>query len=221
MVYHQVMFPAGGGAAASSAMSAEGASGGGGGGNAAPAASGSTAAPDPAKVFTASQYLCPAEVFAALCVLGDLLPPEWPPQGPLAGSGASKSGSGAGAGGGAAGPTPQLPAPAAPRRRAALLEGLTACEAQLRRLLAFSAVCEARAVRHEAVRVVARAAGLGPAMPTFCVQPLLEPLTVRGCATLYILCLCIPVCSTLCCRFISLVLKHVLILGECLDRCAS
>lgn len=40
--------------------------------------------------------------------------------------------------------------------------------------------CEARLARLAAVRVVARLAGLGPNMAAFCVQPLVEPLTVGG-----------------------------------------
>ncbi|KAF5835377.1 hypothetical protein DUNSADRAFT_7504 [Dunaliella salina] len=41
-------------------------------------------------------------------------------------------------------------------------------------------VCESRLVRLAAVRVVAKLASLGPNMATFCVQPLVEPLTVAA-----------------------------------------
>lgn len=114
--------------------------------------------------------LCPAETYAAMCLLGDLMPPEWP-QPPQGAGGAAPAG-------GKSPPT-SLPPPSMPARRTALLAALAACEGPLRRLLSFAAVCESRAVRHAAVRVVVGAASLGPSMPTFCAQPLLEPLTVR------------------------------------------
>jgi hypothetical protein len=97
------------------------------------------------------------------------------------------SGDKAAAGGstGAAGPpgvplSTLLPPPAMPARRAAVLPGLVECESQLRRLLSMAALSESRLLRCMAARVAAKAAGLGPAMAAFCVQPLLEPLTVGG-----------------------------------------
>ncbi len=125
---------------------------------------------------TALHDLSPAEAYAAMCLLGDLMPPEWPPQGPAA----LVTPAPAAGGKPSSGAQPMLAAPAAPARRAALLGALTSCEAQLRRLLAFGAVCEARPMRHATLRLVAAAAGLGPRMPSFCVQPLLEPLTVSA-----------------------------------------
>lgn len=133
----------------------------------------------------ASCALSPAEAYVAACVLGDLLPPEWPPQqvpgaAAAASAGAAGKGGAGGGGGGDSGAVDAPPPPPLPLRRAALLPQLVEAESALRRLLSFAAGCESRLVRCAVVRLSAKAAGLGPAMGTFCAQPLVEPLTVGG-----------------------------------------
>ncbi|GFH15571.1 uncharacterized protein HaLaN_11819, partial [Haematococcus lacustris] len=80
-----------------------------------------------------------------------------PSAGPGSGTGAGVGSGGASAGGGGL--------------------GFVECEGQVRRLLSNAALSESRVMRCALVRLVAKAASLGPSMPTFCVQPLLEPLT--------------------------------------------
>lgn len=127
----------------------------------------------------AAQALTPSEVYTAACVLGDIMPPEWPSQA-AAGSSAGAAGRGGARGGvgGSEGGASAPPPPAFPARRAALLSQIVGCDSALRRLLAYGAACESRLVRCAVVRLCARTAGLGPSMGTFCAQPLVEPLAV-------------------------------------------
>lgn len=109
----------------------------------------------------------PEAAYTAMCLLGDLLPPEWPPQQAATAAGQKDGTSG-------------LPAPEMPARRSALAVALEEVQVQLRRLVGFAAGSESRMMRCAAVRVCSRAAGLSGSMGMFLAQPLLEHLQVRA-----------------------------------------
>eukprot|EP00798_Chlamydomonas_sp_ICE-L_P012182 gene12182-15304_t len=118
-----------------------------------------------ANIDAAATNQSPSQIYTTSCLLGDLLPPEWPqPQRQPQGGAAPKHVLG-----------PPAP-PECPARRAALASAMELCQTPLRRLLHFGASSESRVIRCSLVRLMSRAAGLSASMGMFMSQPLIEHL---------------------------------------------
>jgi len=101
--------------------------------------------------------LSPSQPLAVLALLGDLLPPEWPPPGAVRSA------------------RPHPP-PSRMADRAALARACVPVAEGLSRLVANAAAAEPALVRAALVRAVARAAGLGGGMGVFLMGPLVDTL---------------------------------------------
>lgn len=106
----------------------------------------------------------PAQVYAAVVALGDLLPGEWP-------------GWPAPGGGGASAPAAALAPPSHRQLRKLVGDAIAAtCVEQLAAAITFCVGSEARLLRCALVRLCAKAAGIGAGMGPFLARPLLEEL---------------------------------------------
>jgi hypothetical protein len=105
----------------------------------------------------------PSQPLAVLALLGDLLPPEWPPPGVVR----------------AAKPHPP---PSRMADRAALARACGPNADGLRRLVTAALIAEPALVRAALVRAVARAAGLGGGMGVFLARPIVDVLTAAAAA---------------------------------------